>query len=182
MKGVKSTTPPCSIPGCDQPMRSRGWCSKHWFRWRRTAALAWLGSAVTNVTDECIDWPFGKTGDGYGAVRVDGQQRKAHHVALELVGRATPTGDQETRHLCGRPPCINPRHLLVGTPSENQHDRVTHGTDHRGARNRFSKLTEADVRAIRASDEPRTVLGPRYGVHPSHISSIRRGRVWGWLP
>lgn len=36
-----------------------------------------------------------------------------------------------------------------------------------------SKLTDADVAAIRASNEPISVLGPRYGITPSHASRVR---------
>ena len=25
----------CNIPGCGQPVRSRGWCNKHYTRWRK---------------------------------------------------------------------------------------------------------------------------------------------------
>ena len=25
----------CTVEGCDRPKRARGWCSKHWQRWRR---------------------------------------------------------------------------------------------------------------------------------------------------
>ena len=34
-------------------------------------------------------------------------------------------------------------------------------------------LTDADVAAIRASNEPISVLGPRYGITPSHASRVR---------
>jgi hypothetical protein len=27
--------PPCTIEGCDKPNVGRGWCSKHWTRWKR---------------------------------------------------------------------------------------------------------------------------------------------------
>lgn len=28
------TNATCSVPGCDRPVRARGWCNKHWQRWR----------------------------------------------------------------------------------------------------------------------------------------------------
>ena len=37
------------------------------------------------------------------------------------------------------------------------------------------KLTDEQVAEIRASDEPETKLGPKYGVHRSYIGRIHRG-------
>ncbi len=35
MPSKRNTTRLCSIEDCNNPARSRGWCSTHWMRWRR---------------------------------------------------------------------------------------------------------------------------------------------------
>jgi hypothetical protein len=52
------------------------------------------------------------------------------------------------------------------------------GPDTYGAKNPNVKLTEADVREIRASDEQGVKLALRFGVGKSQISRIRRGLTW----
>lgn len=51
----------------------------------------------------------------------------------------------------------------------------------RGERSTSAKLTDADVAAIMASDEPSRLLGARFGVSPSNIDRIRRGEQWSHL-
>ena len=71
--------------------------------------------------------------------------------------------------------------LRYATHYSNQQDRVKHGTHHRGERSPFAILTEAMVRQIRASDEPRTVLAERFGVSLMTITQVRRRASWSWL-
>jgi len=47
-----------------------------------------------------------------------------------------------------------------------------------GARNGRAKLTEEDVRFIRASAEKRSVLADKFGLAPTYISSLRAGSHW----
>jgi hypothetical protein len=52
----------------------------------------------------------------------------------------------------------------------------------RGAAHWKARLTEADVRAIRASSEPDSALARRYGVTKSAVTFARSGRSWAHLP
>lgn len=45
-----------------------------------------------------------------------------------------------------------------------------------------AKLTPSVVQAILCSDEPGKVLASRYGVTPTNISYIRRGKTWKDVP
>lgn len=54
----------------------------------------------------------------------------------------------------------------------------TRERDFRGERNSHAKLTEDDVRFIRASSAPRKMLVEMFGVAPTYISSIRSGKHW----
>ena len=88
-------------------------------------------------------------------------------------------------HSCDQPGCVNPDHLFLGTQADNMHDAIAKGrwkpaqeVVARGEAHVLSKLTEADVRCIRASDETQVALGERYGVSHTVISNIRRYKTW----
>lgn len=75
----------------------------------------------------------------------------------------------------------NLSNLRWDTRKANAGDRVRHGTDLRGIRNPRAKLTEDDIRCIRAEPEfigVGRMLARALDVKPSAISSIRRGYVW----
>ena len=42
----------------------------------------------------------------------------------------------------------------------------------------FAKLTESDVREIRASPLSSRIVAEKYNVDPAHIRLIRRGKIW----
>lgn len=75
--------------------------------------------------------------------------------------------------------------LYWGTNSENQMDRVRHGTSNRGAANGCSKITEADAtdikRRIRDGERNCDIHVDYPHVDCSMISAIRIGRNWGHL-
>lgn len=72
--------------------------------------------------------------------------------------------------------------LRYGTRQSNNLQKGEHGTSLQGERHHQARLTEAEVRAIKASNEGLTVLAARYNVSDGHISGIKRGRYWRHLP
>jgi HNH endonuclease len=89
----------------------------------------------------------------------------AHRAYYQERHGPIPDGYQ-LDHLCRVRACVNPDHLEVVTARENI--RRGNGT----------KLTEDDVRAIRASSEKQRVLAATYGVSQSQISRIRNWLTW----
>lgn len=97
-------------------------------------------------------------------------------------------------HSCDNPRCVNPDHLFAGTPKQNTQDMVRKGRNHtgdshhvrrdpsqvRGERNSCSKLTEADVRAIRtlAGTKTHAEIAAEFGVSPAAVSHIINRRNW----
>lgn len=81
-------------------------------------------------------------------------------------------------HKCDNRFCVNPEHLEVGTQAKNIRQRDKHGRGPQGERHGAAKLTEADVRAIRASSDSATELGKRYNIDGSHILRIQRREKW----
>jgi len=151
------------------------------------AALFW---SKVDRSGECWLWRAATDADGYGKFAVtlprDGvplgaktpqRHLRAHHFAWEMVNGPVPR-EVYLLHSCDTPACVNPAHLRVGTARDNYADAKAKGRHTHGERSGNAKLTEADVRAIRASDERGVVLARRYGVDNATISAVRTRRIW----
>lgn len=188
----------CSIDGCNMPRYCRGWCINHYNRWRshgdplaggtsRGEPLKWLLDVALRCTgDECLQWPFGKFPNGYGSVKNHGRAVPVHRLVCLLAHGEPPTPLHQAAHSCGQGAticCVNPRHLRWATVTENQHDKLIHGTLVRGERNVKSRLTEADVREIRKLRGVMTqrAMAKQFRVAPATIAMIHTRRNWGWL-
>lgn len=162
---------PCSVDGCQKDAVARNFCRAHWHRWRRYGdptggfyeegkGLEWLAAHVDHAGEACLTWPFGRTSRGAAAVNVDGRNVPAARVMCAMAHGPAPTPDHEAAHGCGKghEACVNPRHLRWATRSENQQDRLIHGTHGRGERGGRAILTEEAVRRIRTTREPLAVM------------------------
>jgi len=119
--------------------------------------------------DGCWVWNWSIHPKGYPSVPFRGKARKAHRVAYELVYGPIPEG-QIIRHRCGNPSCVNPVHLLAGTPKENAQDMVVAGNQH------GQKLWPADATEIRRQfakgGVSRSEIARQYGVTAGAIRLI----------
>lgn len=80
----------------------------------------------------CVLWPGAKDKDGYGVVKINGKQFRAHRVALaKKLGRELVSGECAL-HSCDNPSCVNPQHLDVGDVAEKNRQA-------RAKRNTFAK-------------------------------------------
>lgn len=187
----------CAVPACGRPAKTRGWCQMHYLRWRRHGspiggrapngeAMQYLTEAVlTYEGSECLIWPYTRDPGGYGRIW-DGQQTVlVHHLVCDRTHGLRPSSRHEAAHSCGNGHggCVNPRHLRWATPTENQRDRVEHGTSNRGERCAAAKLTEADIRLIRSLSLTLShqEIAEQFGVSRPHIGDIIRGKRWRWL-
>ena len=128
---------------------------------------------------DCWLWT-GKSSGGYGYFRLRGKMKLTHRLMLERVlGRALREG-METLHSCRKRHCCRPEHLREGTQQENMEDRDRDGTtaQNSGEQHGRSKLTEEQVRAIRADARSQRVIAKEYGVTQRNISMIKRRESW----
>lgn len=130
---------------------------------------------------ECIEWQGAKDANGYGRLTIQRRQLYAHRWTWEQAYGPVPQGLCVCHH-CDNPGCINLDHLWLGTKEDNWNDMRTkqrhRGGGAQGVRQHLSKLTDDQVREIRAANATQDELAKRYGVSQTTISNIRRGRTW----
>lgn len=117
----------------------------------------WAKVAKTGP-DDCWLWTAATAPNGYGVVRIKFgkwlyKNCPAHSLARYLSTGVWPAG-LDTCHSCDHPPCCNPSHLWLGTPTDNAADMIGKGRHHNGPRPRGveqwrAAFTEADIIAIR---------------------------------
>jgi hypothetical protein len=138
---------------------------------------------IREANDGCWLWIGATVRGGYGSIGIAGSRtRSAHRVAWELY-KGPLNATQWVLHRCDTPACVNPQHLFLGTPGANAADRAQKGRSAKqfGEANPRSRLSEAQVLAIRADNRPGRRLAPLYGVTPATIQSVRNGQTWKHL-
>lgn len=189
----------CSVEGCGKPVEKRGWCTAHYKRWRRHGNPEGGGPKKGQVQeyyrnivlkcergpdDECLIWPYSKS-DGRGQISFGGQPTLVSRLVCEEKHGPAPTPDHEAAHSCGKgnQGCVTKGHIRWATPSENQMDRVDHGTSNRGERHAMSKLSQEQVLKIRSLQGKmlQRDIAKMFGVCAGTISEIHQRRTWSWL-
>lgn len=186
----------CLIPNCGKRAAGRGWCSAHYARWQKHgdplggrvpngAALQWIHDHTLYADSDCLPWPFNRDRAGYGLIDLPLMKQGAARYMCIVAHGEPPSSAHHAAHSCGNgnQGCVNPRHLSWKTPSENQDDRVAHGTSNRGRRNGSCKLTEDQVREIRAlkGTLSQSKIAAQFGVQRFAVQAIHAGKKWAWL-
>lgn len=131
------------------------------------------------VAPGCWEWRGTRHPRGYGQYN----GHRAHRVAY-LKWNGPLLAGQLVRHTCDNRGCVNPCHLIPGTPAQNSRDMKDRGRQARGERHSQAKLQGTDVRQIRAllsQEIPAREIASRFGVDPSTVSNIKTGKSWGWF-
>ena len=125
---------------------------------------------------KCIEWPGAKNDKGYGRLFQDGEETKAHRAIFEALHGPIPDG-LVVIHTCDNPPCINPAHLMLGTPLENVADCIQKGRRRYVTRDAhpFAKLRTIDAKTVlglRAVGKTIAELASIYGVSKSTMHAF----------
>lgn len=188
----------CCEAGCTRPVKCRNLCNAHYQQalkaGRKTdgpgtnhgAPLLFIEEVARRWDrDECLLWPFSTSDSGYALVWLEGRMTRVSRILCSEEHGPAPSDRHEAAHGCGKGHrgCINRHHLRWATPSENQADRIRHGTSNRGARHGLSKLSTNDVRRIRelARTRTRTAIADEFGLSVSTVCGIVNGKSWAWL-
>jgi hypothetical protein len=162
----------------------------HYKRWHRTGgfdlkgagqgeAIEFADIAARSTAHHCIIWPYAK-GARYGRVG----KKDAHRYVCEIAHGPAPSSEHEAAHRCGVTLCVNGSHVRWATRKENAKDKLLHGTHLKGSAVPVSKFTEDQVREVRrriAAGERQASIAKDMNMSPMNVSSIKLGKIWGWL-
>lgn len=129
----------------------------------------------------CWLWAGQSNSRGYGRMWVDGKRLLAHRLAYTLYRGAIPRG-LCVCHRCDVRACVNPRHLFLGTRSDNMRDasrkgRVFRPYGERSGRSKVSDAARVQIAKLYLSGQlNQPQLAHRYGLHNSQASRIIKAR------
>jgi hypothetical protein len=137
--------------------------------------------AKVTKTDTCWLWTGATNGTGYGRFSRDRQSLvSVHRFSYELQVGPVPAG-MCVLHRCDVRNCVRPDHLFLGTVADNNQDMIAKGRGSTGQRNGAAKLTDQQVREIRAAHRqgvPGRSLAKRYGCSEQNISAVVLRKLW----
>lgn len=128
----------------------------------------------------CIEWQGSKDKNGYGTLRLDKKDWKAHRYSYTKNIGEIPKG-MVICHKCDNPSCVNPDHLFLGTTKDNSNDMVKKGRQLAGEKNPNKKLTNHLVRHIKErilNGETQTKIAKDLNLNQTTISKIKLGVSW----
>lgn len=145
---------------------------------------------VCDLASGCWLWTGGTSGGGYGHFSMGGRlirkQIDAHRLSWEMhygnhpCLRGPMLPGVCVLHRCDTRACVRPDHLFLGTKGDNNRDKYAKGRGFGGETHPRHKLTDAQVREIRAlrGRSSRKELAQRFGVTYMTISRAERRILW----
>lgn len=128
-----------------------------------------------DMSGDCWLWTASKHIHGYGWFSLDGVTTLAHRMSYMLIFGDIPDS-MNVCHMCDTPSCVNPKHLFLGTQQTNVQDMYAKGRRDIGENHPKSKLSNKQVKEIRAKYIPRKVslrqLAKEYDVTHRLIETI----------
>lgn len=195
----------CTIDGCTRKHYGRGLCSRHYQRaayagtldhHKRTLASAgmtlderlrnigWTERVRIPELGPCWEWNGTIGTGGYGQLAVGKQSSTGNWLPFTASRAAHEawTGpipeSLSVLHRCDNRPCINPKHLFLGTTRDNAEDMVAKGRSNYSERSPVHKFTDeqiAQVRTLRDAGMTYAAIGDQLGMTRHHASLIVRG-------
>ena len=123
----------------------------------------------------CWNWTGHIHKTGYAVYR----SGLAHRFSLEQAIGQIPEGLMAL-HTCDNRKCVNPKHLFPGTAKDNMDDMYAKGRNRhlRGEEVTNSKLTPAEVLAIRRDPRGGQQIAYDYKISTATVYNIKAKKAW----
>jgi len=129
--------------------------------------------------DNCWIWQGCKFTNTYGQILYSTKSYNAHMMSYITFNGLIPH-DKVVRHTCDNKLCVNPKHLILGTQSDNILDYYIRG-------GKSKKLNEEAVKVIKWMFKYKNYRGlsiklaALYGVSLSTIIRVKNNQIWSWV-
>lgn len=142
--------------------------------------------------NDCWEWKGARRVQNYGGLALeDHKVVLAHRFSYELHYGPIPESEGYhgtcVLHRCDNPPCVNPKHLFLGTNQDNVDDKVSkgRGVSTRGNQNGMAKLNPekiVDIRQRYKDGESFKSIAYSYDVTDAAIRSVVQRKTWRHIP
>lgn len=125
----------------------------------------------------CLEWTGAVNSGGYPITWYNGKTVYAHRQIMN----AKP--NDVVMHTCDNPKCVNPEHLVIGTPAENSADMVNKKRQAVGEQCGNAKLTTEQVLAIRSYKDKLSSrkVAALYNISKTNVLDIWRRYIWSHI-
>lgn len=122
----------------------------------------------------CWIWFGSATSDGCGRFKANGKIIRTSRYSYLLHKGPIPPG-MIVCHTCNTPSCVNPDHLFLAGKKRSHEKRKLQKY---GSKHHRSKLTEKQVKAIRADNRSQKSIADEYEVSQPLIQNIKTRQIW----
>lgn len=192
----------CIIENCIDKVHGHGMCRHHYNAWKKYGnpllAKDYYGTLLNRFNryavkseneDDCWKWTAAKNPQGYGKIGIGAPTHKvegAHRVSWMLHNNQEIPVGLFVLHSCDNPECTNPKHLRLGTKSDNLNDMYSRARQGRrnlpiGENNHKAVLNEEKVRFIRSSDLSNSKIANLLNVSKACIRFVKIGKTWSHI-
>lgn len=133
----------------------------------------------------CLEWRGVRNRFGYGTIKIGKRKFLVHRLIWVTSHGRIPEGMCVCHH-CDNPACVTIEHLFLGTPADNNADKIRKGRQRGtpGETHWKAKASEATVRRIRylvSNGVPRKMVAAAYGLGKSTVGDIVRKTYWAFV-
>jgi len=136
----------------------------------------WFIGRFTALPNGCWEWKKAVSDSGYGVSWYNKKSIGAHKLSY-ILSKGEVAKGLCVLHTCDNPICINPDHLILGTPKENSRDMVSKRRQAFGEK-KSRKLTEELVTWIRESEQPSREIGRCLDISKTNVLDIKKKVIW----
>jgi hypothetical protein len=125
----------------------------------------------------CWEFQGQRSIEGYGKIKVDNKNWRAHRLAYLLFVGEIPDG-MIVCHRCDNPPCCNPDHLFLGTHLDNVADKVCKNRQAKGSdlpQKKYGIAHVEEVRRLKNLGLTHADIAIKMGISEGQVSYLSKG-------
>jgi hypothetical protein len=139
--------------------------------------IKWLHlNLIKPSEDACWEWQRCRSKDGYGQLKIARITCYTHRIMYYLENPQA-SEDLCVLHKCNNRACGNPKHLFLGTKTDNHNDKVAKGrANHNKGKSYLSNKQITEIIKLKKNGISQNVIGKMFNVDGSYVSRIYNGR------